>query len=133
MCCVGCAALQESPQCISSVDTGSRLTCSALVTPTSLLKELRHTEDHEQPLAGDTIILTLFSAHGYGYIGKRMRKRMTHLACRLNVYFSVCSTTIHYFDDLYHTCTFEWASVFRTHNSSLDGATELKFAPFCSS
>ena len=36
-------------------------------------------------------------------------------------------------DDLYHTCTFEWGSDFRTHNSSLEGAMKLKFVPFCSS
>ena len=37
---------------------------------------------------------------------------------------------IHYCDDLYHARIFE--SV-RTHNSSLEGAMKLKFAPFCSS
>ena len=36
-------------------------------------------------------------------------------------------------DHLHHTCTYiEWG-VIRTHNSSLEGATELTFAPFCCS
>ena len=39
----------------------------------------------------------------------------------------------HRSDDLYHACTFEWEPGIGDHNSSLEGATKLKFAPFCSS
>ena len=31
-----------------------------------------------------------------------------------------------------NVCTFEWEASIRTHNSSLEGAMRLKFAPFCS-
>ena len=40
---------------------------------------------------------------------------------------------IHCGDDLYHACTFERESSIGTHNSSLEDAMKLKFAPFCSS
>ena len=40
--------------------------------------------------------------------------------------------TLKYGNDLYHRCTCMLES-YRTHNFSLEGATELKFARFCSS
>ena len=36
-------------------------------------------------------------------------------------------------DDLYHTCTFDYEAVMKFNNSSLEGATEVNFAPIRSS
>ena len=47
--------------------------------------------------------------------------------------FKVLVKLIHYSDDLYQVCTFEWEASIGTLNSSLEGAMKLKFAPFCSS
>ena len=37
-------------------------------------------------------------------------------------------SNFHCGDDLYHACIFDWEASIGTHNSSLGGATQLKFA-----
>ena len=48
--------LQSESTCISSIETGARLTCLTVVSPTSLLKALKHSQPQEGIL---TILLIL--------------------------------------------------------------------------